>query len=519
MKQIARRFFLLVFSISASNCYLGTQLVVAIPADSGAANNASEIAPNMSSLNESRTNNVENISAKIKQFKWRVGSSSRLTAIYDAVKYRIKKPISEIYDQYLEKLLQFDDFENALKSPEMEALINVRLKHNRKEKIRNLRSLIAQLSEKYGYDLVLKRLPELAWSEDYSQHMIKHHIQDVRRQNWLKDNLSIDKVIDLLQFGDDLSADIQNGNLNELREYIILRGREEYKNAALPPEYVDDKLVTSLIRKFGGEGKLMQQLSNARLSLENASIVDSLEAAFFRDWLHASDSLLWDQIDISNDVFKALMSGNLEIVHRYYALRYPDRRLLAVQTYVMRYKEDELMVALALMKLKPSMKEFATTVQHEMYEYWLTKGPHHLEDVISWLKIGIEDNLIITIIKLEILSRFIIFLKPDPPLVRAENLWDLAYLAGRALEERDTANSELIEKYDPVRLGSAATILLDLIFDLWSFENIQPRELLTYLKKDIQVGNEETTKNLIVKKYEMFIEEENLRSRPYNDPR
>ncbi|KAL8006578.1 hypothetical protein Plhal703r1_c05g0026281 [Plasmopara halstedii] len=493
--RITRSIFLLVCSISASDYSFGTQEVAAAT-DPGAARDASGSAPNVSSLHEIRTENVES----------RSGRFSSLIKMSNMVKNIGKGSTRIKYDEYVMRVLLYDDLENALISPDMETFYNFCLKQNRDKKSKRLLSPIVPFLKKYGHNNVLDKLRGLAEREDYKQLMMKHLLQ-IQREVWVSKGMSINNVLDLLQFGDDLASAIRIERFDELKEYIILLGLKKYRNEALPSDYADNKLVNILTKHFGGEGNLVKQLSKAKSFVENANVVNNLESALFRIWLNVPVDLVWDRLRVGNNVYDALTSGKLEIVRRYFAHFFPSRPYLAIQEFLEQFGYDKVTVALAIAKLEPVTKEFATTMQRELLGYW-KEEEISANVIVTRMKFKEDDDINISIIKLNTISHFIILLQPEPQLVKADNLWDLARLAAIALKG----------SYDPAKLKSGATRLLDAIFDVWSDRNVQPHELLTHFPID-EKANSVTTNDFIVLEYEKYREAEYLSIRPYEHPR
>ncbi|CEG44898.1 uncharacterized protein PHALS_01226 [Plasmopara halstedii] len=394
------------------------------------------------------------------------------------------------YNKYAKKVRQYINLKDALKSSEMEALYNLCMKHNRKNKAKLQLSAVEPLLELYGSSNLRNNLQHLVEKEGYNQHMIKHLLQEIRREEWLRKQMSIDKVFDLLQFSDDLTTDIQIGKFDELKEYILSLGREKYKNKVI--EYADDKLVAILTDKFGGEGNLVKQMSKAKFSGVNDESMSGLESALFRKWHDMKTWKVWNRLQFGDDAVGALTSGKIEIADKYFTKRYKNGYFDAIQLFEEDFGTERLTAAFAIAKSVPDTKEFATMMQHKQFNNWRRKNKS-AADIFKSLNFNINRIDTLLDVKLEALSSFISLLEPTKPYVKAGNLWDLARLA---------MNSVLGD--DPARLLWYDTSLLDVLFEKWSAENLQPDKLYDqFYGGGMTVADR--TDTLIVACYEDFI--------------
>ncbi|KAG3183147.1 hypothetical protein PC128_g14347 [Phytophthora cactorum] len=273
-----------------------------------------------------------------------------------------------------------DNVADALVSSKVESLKKYIAMFNQKNPDEAI-SLIGTFTARYGDDAVAKALVSAERRGGSKVAELAKQLRAEQLSFWLDSDKSVDDVFKLLKLSSDGYKALGSRKLIILDDYI-----KKFYNA----KHVQETMLQTLTKGFGGESNLVTILAIAQEYPRTKRLAELFEGELLRQWRgeNAKPIRVMELLLLDAGVETVLKCRNWDVLERYIPMfndRNPDSKVTLLDMLTSKYGDAELATAIVSARKPENMEMFEVKFYDQNLDGWL-KNDKSVDDVFKLLK-------------------------------------------------------------------------------------------------------------------------------------
>ncbi|KAG3068581.1 hypothetical protein PC121_g10170 [Phytophthora cactorum] len=242
-------------------------------------------------------------------------------------------------------------------------------------------SLIGTFTARYGDDAVAKALVSAERRGGSKVAELAKQLRAEQLSFWLDSDKSVDDVFKLLKLSSDGYKALGSRKLIILDDYI-----KKFYNA----KHVQETMLQTLTKGFGGESNLVTILAIAQEYPRTKRLAELFEGELLRQWRgeNAKPIRVMELLLLDAGVETVLKCRNWDVLERYIPMfndRNPDSKVTLLDMLTSKYGDAELATAIVSARKPENMEMFEVKFYDQNLDGWL-KNDKSVDDVFKLLK-------------------------------------------------------------------------------------------------------------------------------------
>ncbi|OWZ17743.1 Avirulence (Avh) protein [Phytophthora megakarya] len=311
-------------------------------------------------------------------------------------------------------------------------------------------SLLGALFAEYGENRIvyaLTRAQNVESTKDTATNLLTRY----KIPNWLKEGKSADDVIKLLKPDGTGKELLTHRALYTLEEYIMLYNRQTS---------VQTSFIKTVSKYFGGDAAFSIRLQGFKSDAITKKEAKRLQIELFRQGVTnviTSVKSKLNTLRLGKNIEAALESSSLakmlKATDKLNKNNDASKQTWVIDTLITKYGDDAVTKALVNAKQTDHTNEVVTKLEKELFTRWRNKIQFP-ENVFSSLKILNEEDMVLRIGKIEVLSNYITFFNG-----KADQKETLYNVLSNGFANKNTALSTFaMAKKDPLTMKTATEL-------------------------------------------------------------